>query len=215
MARYPQAGHVKSRLAASVGAETAARIYRAFLSDLGARLGADARWVLHWAYDPPSSRFVDDVAGAAEAFPQVSGDLGERMADAIRRLLGEGYRRVVLIGSDVPHLSPAAVARAFHHLAEGAELVLGPVEDGGYCLIGAVSVPPVFEDVSWGRSDVLAETLLRAARFGIVPRTIESTYDVDDFEGLARLSEDIRSGRVEGLTATRKALEELPAVRYG
>lgn len=214
MARYPREGEVKSRLAATIGAAGAARVYRAFLADLLARLGGDARWSFHWAYDPPDSPFALEVAAGAPAFAQVGGDLGRRMASALGRLLDAGHRRVVLIGSDVPHLPVEAVAAAFTALDGGADLVLGPVEDGGYCLIGATRVPRVFEAVAWGGPDVLSTTLGHAERAGLVTHLLASTYDVDDVAGLRRLASDLASGRVRGLAATRNALEQAGALGY-
>lgn len=214
MARYPREGQVKSRLAATIGVAGAARVYRAFLADLVARLGGDPRWSFHWAYDPPDSPFADEIAAGAPAFAQVDGDLGRRMAGALGHLLDAGHRRVVLIGSDVPHLPVEAVAAAFAALDEGADLVLGPVEDGGYCLIGSPRVPPVFRSVAWGGPDVLSMTLGHAERAGLVTHLLAPTYDVDDAGGLRRLASEIAAGTVRDLAATRNALEQAGALGY-
>ncbi|NJL28917.1 MAG: DUF2064 domain-containing protein, partial [Thermoanaerobaculia bacterium] len=66
------------------------------------------------------------------------------------------------MGSDHPELDAARVEEAFARLATGADVVLGPSEDGGYYLIalapGAV-VPELFTGVPWSTSGVLEATL--------------------------------------------------------
>jgi rSAM/selenodomain-associated transferase 1 len=214
MARTPEPGRVKTRLARTIGEVAAAEVYRAFLEDLGARLGRSPEWRFLWAYEPADSSFARDLARGAEAFPQTPGDLGARMAGAIGESLRRGFDPVVLVGSDVPHLPATHVAAAIAALGSGADLVLGPVEDGGYCLIGCRSVPDVFTDVTWGTSEVLAQTLDRAARAGLVVERLSELYDVDEIDDLRRLADDIHGGRVRDLAATEGALARLGALRY-
>ena len=152
MARYPEPGRVKTRLAASIGDAAAAALYRAFLDDLRARLAWHRSWVFHWAFEPVGSPFRAELAAETAAFAQVEGDLGARMHGAMTRGLRGGALRVVLIGSDVPHVPLSTLEEAFRRLSAGADLVVGPAEDGGYYMIGSRSVPPVFEDIRWGGS---------------------------------------------------------------
>jgi uncharacterized protein len=214
MARYPRPGAVKTRLAAAIGDDAAAMLYRAFLDDLRARLSDASRWALHWAFAPASSAFAAEFAGDCPAFPQADGDLGARMSAAMRRVLSEGARRVVLIGSDVPHVSAGILDDAFGRLTDRADLVLGPAEDGGYYLIGARTVPPVFDGPHWGGTDVLATTLEAARRAGLETQLVDTLYDIDDVTALARLDADVAAGRVVELPATRAALERLRSVGY-
>lgn len=214
LARHPEAGRVKTRLAASIGDGAAAALYRAFLLDLGRRLADHPAWVLHWAFTPADAPFPADIAGGEKAFAQTGGDLGDRMASAIERVLAEGHRSAVLIGSDVPHVPISTLEDAFRHLAAGAPLVLGPAEDGGYFLVGATSLPPVFCDIRWGGSGVLEATIAAARRAGIEPALVAPTYDIDDREDLERLRAEILAGRIGDLAATEAVLERVPGLRY-
>ncbi len=214
MARYPEPGRVKTRLAATIGPAAAAGVYRAFLADLRDRLGADPRWKLLWAFEPRDSPFGAEIARGAPAFAQPEGDLGGRMSGAITEALRRGYQAVVLVGSDMPHLGPETVAEAFDKLARGAKLVLGPAEDGGYFLVGARSVPPIFESIEWGGSGVLVATLERARAAGFAPELLAAGFDVDTAADLERLGGEISAGRVRGLEATPAALEWLRRLRY-
>src|SRR2546426_5101783 len=51
MARYPEAGKTKTRLARSIGDDRVTCLYRAFLTDLAQRFAGQCCH-LHWAYTP-------------------------------------------------------------------------------------------------------------------------------------------------------------------
>lgn len=213
LARYPRPGFVKRRLAAEIGDAPAADLCRAFLSDLHRRLADHPSWTTYWAFEPADSPFAEEMGGVDRCFPQQGRNLGERMEAAMGQALRLGHSSVVLIGSDIPHVPQGVLEEAFCKLAEGAELVLGPAEDGGYYLIGACSVPAVFDGIRWGTAEVLRETVAAARTAGIEPTIVSSCYDVDDRESLERLRADIAERKVEGLPSTRAALERLPVLR--
>ena len=205
-ARSPLAGGVKTRLAKAVGAATAAELYRAFLLDLGARLGRDPRWRASWSIaTEPAVPFPAEIARGLPVRRQCGRDLGERMRQALGDALAEGSTAAAIIGSDVPHLGVERIAEAFDALA-GADLVLVPAEDGGYALIAARSIPDVFAGIAWGGADVLTATLELARRAGLETRLLGSTYDVDRVEDLERLADEIAEGRIHGLDETEKVI---------
>ena len=110
---------------------------------------------------------------------QSAGDLGRRMSSAFAVSLEQVRRRVVLIGSDCPGISEKVLNTAFFHLNH-YDLVLGPATDGGYYLIGLNEpFPELFRDVPWGTADVLAITLIRAARLGLRTILLEPLTDID------------------------------------
>src|SRR5262249_9880830 len=105
---------------------------------------------------------------------------------------------VVVIGADAPHLPAARLDEAAHALREGADLVLGPADDGGYYLIGlARPVPELFSGISWGSADVLAATRARAASLGLRTRLLPGGFDVDEPADLVRLRTAIVEGGVD------------------
>ena len=61
---------------------------------------------------------------------------GERLRNAVADTFALGYRRVVVIGTDTPALSPVLCDAALKALAVGSSrtVVLGPSRDGGYYL---------------------------------------------------------------------------------
>ncbi|MFN4258766.1 MAG: TIGR04282 family arsenosugar biosynthesis glycosyltransferase [Gemmataceae bacterium] len=181
-AKWPEAGHVKTRLAAATSAAWAAEVARAFLLDTLERMaGLDARRVL--VFTPPSAaRQLAPLASCYELIPQVDGSLGQRMASFLARQLQDGTREVVLIGADSPTLPVAYVRQAFAALAQ-ADVVLGPSTDGGYYLLGCRErVPPIFDGISWSGPTVLWETITRLSspewRLALLP----PWYDVDTLD---------------------------------
>lgn len=170
-AKLPRRSRVKTRLARRLGDGAALRTYGALLRQTVRRL-SDPRWRLVLAVTPDrAARCGAGGLGAAwprllpgvcaRLQPQGPGDLGVRMARALRRA---GPGPAVLVGSDIPDLDADTVARALSALGE-ADLVFGPAADGGFYLVGArhpgrVFGPGsrVFRGVTWSTPRTLAET---------------------------------------------------------
>ncbi len=153
--KAPRWGTVKSRLAARIGPMAALRFHRAQVGRMTQRL-RDPRWRLVLAVTPDRAR--GPWTAGRPHWPQGRGDLGARMIRALNRAGGPA----VLIGSDIPGITPAHIARAFA-LLRRADVVFGPAEDGGFWLLGLRH--PLAEDtfagVRWSSDGTLAECLDR------------------------------------------------------
>ena len=167
LARAPSAGG-KRRLFAALGLPADPTLLTALLLDtLDGVLATGFRVLV--GVEPPSA--ADEVRALVpprvEVVAQSAGDLGDRM----RALMGEAFARgadaVVLVGSDLPDLSPEPLREAVDVLdAEPHAVVLGPAADGGYYLVGATQLPDIFTGIDWGGPDVLAQTEAAADRVG-------------------------------------------------
>jgi hypothetical protein len=158
MAKSPTAGRIKRRLAASIGAVSAARFYRTCLSHTLMRLGRDPRWRTLLAVSPDCEVGAPFWPQGIERVPQGNGDLGMRMQRLFRRL---PPGPAIIVGSDIPAIAPSDIARAFHLLGN-ADAVFGRAPDGGYWLIGLRRAPRVlsaFANVRWSGPHALANTL--------------------------------------------------------
>lgn len=200
-AKYPQAGKVKTRLGASIGYQLAADFYTVFLRQTldFARSGGSRKVFL--AFEPPDKEreFAEMMPPDCAMFPQVDGDLGERLARAFETSFAAGATRVLALGSDSPTLPPALLNQAFSRL-DDCDLVIGPAEDGGYCLIGLKSVrPELFRDIEWSSNSVLSTTLAIAARMKLATALLDRWYDVDDVDTLRRAARDDRSGEIAAM----------------
>lgn len=180
--RAPEAGRVKTRLAAEIGAEAALRVYRRLAEHAAAEARALAPGVALRIHVTPADAIGAVrgwLGGGAVYLPQSGDDLGARMRSAFEAAFAAGHERVVIIGSDLPDLSADALRRAFAALGSH-RAVLGPARDGGYWLLGLREmVPGVFDGVAWSTDRVLAETLERLRAAGCEPALLEERGDVD------------------------------------
>lgn len=210
-ARAPQRGTVKRRLAADIGSGAALLFYYNTLRDISRRLGGDRRWRTRLIVTPDQAAgglrarvFKNPLSGVSKVslWPQGGGDLGDRMR---RPMLPPGRPGalppgpVVIVGSDIPEVTPGHVARAFAALGDH-DFVFGPATDGGYWLVGARRRPALpaglFANVRWSTPHALADT-----RAGLPPTArvalIDTLDDVDDGAAYARWR------RRQGVTAHR------------
>ncbi|MBV8167150.1 MAG: TIGR04282 family arsenosugar biosynthesis glycosyltransferase [Alphaproteobacteria bacterium] len=174
-ARQPALGRVKRRLARDIGAGAARRVYDALTRRALAQLGRDRRWRTVLAVTPDGARWR--AWGRTSRVPQGHGDLGMRMASALCRL---ARPRAVLVGSDIPDMTPAAIARAFAALGR-ARVVFGPAVDGGYWLIGwrrGVWPYGALTDVRWSTRHALADS--RASLGHAAVALVDRLADLDD-----------------------------------
>lgn len=207
-ARVPRAGAVKTRMIPWLDAREALALHRALLEDSLRLLRraaslAGARPILSFseAWEPGSdgeSRPLAEACAGIDLAPQRGGDLGERLARTFADMRGQGCRGAAVIGSDSPTLPPERIAEAFARLEGGAEVVLGPAEDGGYYLVAAArEMPQMFAALPWGTAEVLAATLDRLARAGVRPFLLPPWYDLDTPADLARARSDL-AARTDG-----------------
>jgi hypothetical protein len=187
MARVPQRGAVKTRLAAQVGPDLAVELHAAFLGDLDERLDKEGHPTI-WFQWPAEPLLRPWVPRALAIHPQRGDDLGERMAAAFADTFAMGHAPVVMLGADAPHFPVARVAESLGALASGREIVLGPAEDGGYYLIGLRRpIVEVFREIPWGTRMVYETTLQRLTTLGITPDVLPPCFDIDDGADLDRL----------------------------
>ncbi|MBC6440934.1 MAG: TIGR04282 family arsenosugar biosynthesis glycosyltransferase [Rhodospirillales bacterium] len=185
MARRPEPGRVKTRLAAGIGNAAALAFYRSMLRRMLTRIGRSSRWSTVVAVTPPDAATGDETwTLGLPVVPQSDGDLGERMQAAID---GRPPGPVLIVGSDIPDLTPGHIAQAFR-LLRSHDAVLGPSDDGGYWLIGAgpsLRLRSLFGAVRWSSEHALADTLAglpadaRVALLGVL-------HDIDTADDLAR-----------------------------
>jgi len=188
-ARAPQAGRVKRRLGKEIGVTEAARFYRRTLDDQIKWMVRDPRWTV-WLFVTPDTELSHPawrLVPVGRRKPQRDGDLGRRMKLPFKTL---PPGPVVLVGSDIPAMRPAHIARAFALLGRH-DLVFGPARDGGFWLMGARRLRPLprclFATVRWSTPTVLADTLAGLPRH-VTTALADTLDDVDDAEALRRLS---------------------------
>ena len=216
IAKEPVPGAVKTRLAAILGADGAARAAAAMLADtLAVMAEIDAEpWV---CFAPPNARArMAHLASGCGLLAQVQGDLGDRLAGCFAALLGGGAQRVVIVAADTPHV-PRSTLQAAFALLDQVDVVLGPAVDGGYYLVGAkAALPELFVGVPMGTDAVLRETIQRAIhrrlRIGTVPM-LRDLDRLEDLQAALAAGELDRSPRTRLVAAGLLAARDAPTAR--
>ena len=118
----------------------------------------DPRWSILLSVSPDNATLSPVWPGDLARLPQGRGNLGQRMSRALSATPGPS----VLIGSDIPGIANAHIARAFAAFGT-AETVIGPAKDGGFWLVGLKhpgrAPKSLFRNTRWSHPDTLADTL--------------------------------------------------------
>lgn len=211
VAKAPRAGQSKTRLCPPLLPDQAAQLAAAFLADTmtaAARAEVDVRLMCRDAAEREA--LLPYASGRASVHVQQGRGLGAALESAFIRGLRDGYRSVGVLGMDSPSLPPEVLARAFACLHDGADIVMGPSEDGGYYLLAARrTYPTLFRDVEWSTSDVARETLARCSALGLRTHLVDRWQDVDDAAALRALRRQIEMADPRVAPATRTALRQL------
>jgi uncharacterized protein len=210
MTKQPIPGQVKTRLAATLGESAAAELYEAFLQDT-LNLAEDLPSTdLLISFSPAGARaYYRALAPVASLVAQPDGHLGRRLSHAFGSAFDLGYRHVVVIGSDTPHLSRTRLLEAFAAVRKGTA-VIGPSEDGGYYLLGLGSpAEKLFDEIEWGSDRVFAQTMRQARILGLEEAVLAHEFDIDTVEDLVKLEALLRTSENLGCDRTRSKLRSL------
>lgn len=189
--KNPERGKVKTRLASVVGGEMAVRLYKRFLLEMLSTLNKGT-FVFYLCFYPADAlEGLRNWLGEDYLYiPQQGEDLGERMKNGFIEAFAMNFRRVVLIGSDIPGLPLEFIEEAFTSLQE-KDVAIGPSLDGGYYLIGFKDkkfFPQAFKGIPWGTERVFEETMKILKQQGLTVHTLQPRRDIDTIEDLTSFS---------------------------
>ncbi|MGH8648244.1 MAG: DUF2064 domain-containing protein, partial [Burkholderiales bacterium] len=109
-------------------------------------------------------------------------------------IFAQGYRRALVIGTDLPTLPGSLFGEALA-LLDAHDLVLGPAQDGGYYLIGLRKpAPELFTGIPWSTDRVLALTQTKASAAGLKTALLPIRRDIDTLDDLLALIEETDAG---------------------
>lgn len=190
--RFPLAGVAKTRLIPTLGAAGAAYLQRQMTEHTLKRVSRahiTPEPAIEIRFEGGDKKRMQAWLGDAYRYqPQSGATLGDRMASAFENVFQNRVDQAILIGSDIPGLTPAILESAFDNL-KNADVVLGPARDGGYYLIGMhrrafPAARKLFMNLPWGAASVLADTLEIAAISGLRTCLLQALADVDSPEDL-------------------------------
>ncbi len=186
-AKAPLQGRVKTRLQSALGEAGSLQLHCA-LVDYQFRIHqASAVSNLELWCSAEHNFFHQLVEGTGVRIVEQQGrDLGERMANAFAKRLGQ-FNRVIIIGSDCPAINGEYITQALEAL-DDVPAVFGPATDGGYVLIGLNCLNlTLFSDIPWGTGEVMAMTQNRLNSLGWAWKELSALPDIDRPEDLVEL----------------------------
>ena len=188
-------GQVKTRLTPYLTTEAAAALHLACVKDVWSVALSIVPDDVRLYTDEPFEPWLD-LAGTDRVRYQTGEDLGERMLQCFEELYEEGFKRVLIIGADSPHVPPDHLREGLDLLVSEKDAVLGMSEDGGYYAVGCRKPRRMmFRDVEWSRETTYAQTRAAFEFSGLrLKNGMYAHYDVDTPDDLERLRQEPRLG---------------------
>ncbi|HYN38236.1 MAG TPA: TIGR04282 family arsenosugar biosynthesis glycosyltransferase [Rhodospirillales bacterium] len=198
MCKAPIEGACKTRLCPPLTMAEAAEMSRRFIADVAMQIAevvpaAGGHAVAIHTPSGAEAAFEGLLPDGFAMLAQRGHDLGERLLHAATDLLAGGCGGVCLINADSPTLPASLLRRTVEELRRpGERIVIGPAVDGGYYLIGLKHpYAALFDGIAWSTSQVLAQTLSRAASLRVPVTLLPLWYDIDDLGSLQLLAHEL------------------------
>jgi rSAM/selenodomain-associated transferase 1 len=216
VAKQPAPGRTKTRLSPPLRPEQASVLYECFLNDTLDLIRQVEQVQPVVAFLPAGAEaYFQQLASDFDLIQQVGSDLGARLDNAISSYLSRGYQRVVIMNSDSPTLPATHLTEAFGSLEAGADVVLGPCDDGGYYLIGVKQpIPRLLHEVQMSTPTVAVDTIALALEENLKVHLLQPWYDVDDAASLIQLAADVMNGSPQAARHTRRYIRQHAAENW-
>jgi glycosyltransferase A (GT-A) superfamily protein (DUF2064 family) len=182
----------------------AADLYDAFLFDSMALAGRVSGVRTTVVAQAPS--VLTDHISSATGLAVVS--LSDRrfgsIAGTVARALDDGP--VVLLGGDLPHLPIWRLRDTFTYMENGADVVIGPGENGGWYLLGMRAAHPALLRAIPARDESPDNLCIAAATHDLRVAQLPPWYTLNTIADLERLSADLRTMPPDTAPYTRTLL---------
>lgn len=173
-------GTVKTRLAKTIGDLGAFEVYSELVKiteQATNQLNIDKR--IYFSDVVVDTKWKNDFKTV-----QQGADLGERMLNAFIDGFNAGYKKIVLIGSDLPDINATHILKGIEALSNN-DVVFGPAEDGGYYLVGLANKnTKIFTNKPWSQSHLLETTLHELQVDNTKVGLLNPLNDIDTYEDL-------------------------------
>lgn len=216
--KTPGYSPVKTRLAAGIGREAAEDFHRLSALAVASVVGeaeSDLKIHPHWAVAEKDA-VGDPLWLDFPAVFQGEGDLGRRL-HRVYRILRKRHRAVIFLGADSPQITVEHIRQASAALeALNPATVIGLCKDGGFYLCGG-NLPlalPVWLHVDYG-TDSAARQWRENVSGKASLTVLETLFDVDHIEDLARLKDSLHRQYTSLTPAQKKLLSWLTGIVTG
>jgi uncharacterized protein len=172
MARAPRRGEVRHALESTIGLDGCVALQAALIVEALRWARSLSPRAIYVAHDPADAgRDLQRLAGDnVVLFPQNGDGIAGRVADAVGRVSAHSAGPIFIVWPDLARFVAMLEKAARIDLIDGADLVLGPVFDGGYYLIAlARPLPSLFAmpEAVWRGPDSFNQVLSAANKAGL------------------------------------------------
>jgi rSAM/selenodomain-associated transferase 1 len=187
LSKAPVAGKVKTRLMPEYTAEQAANLHMQMTEAVMAKVCNmfDEVWL---AVDDVEHQFFHSLQQkhACRLQYQGLGNLGQRLNTLAAASFADSDKPVMFLGTDSPHVSMSRYQQVTSSIQHD-DIVIGPVEDGGYDLIAMRKhTPGVFDAVDWSSSTVFDKTIHNINKLELSVKVLDLSFDLDNAVDLRR-----------------------------
>lgn len=183
LSKSPVADCCKTRLTDRLTQQQANALQAALIEDILGNILPKHGYDL-WIAAPTLESLVYFQRFTSRLLVQCGNDLGEKMEDLTERLFSQGYKKVILIGSDMPLMTSGLLFDAMRRL-ETCDCIIGPATDGGYYLIGMCQrIPDIFRSIEWSTNKVLLRTVEALDSVPLRHNQLPVHRDIDEWPDL-------------------------------
>ncbi len=192
-AKFPEAGKVKKKIGQVIGMDTSAKLCECFINDLiSAHNVQDYDLYLSFIGHEYKEKYRTMFSNVI-LYVQRGSNLGENLFFSFEDLLDD-YDKVVIIGCDAPTVGPDLATKAFNAL-DSYDVVLGPVSDGGYYLIGMKQPRNIFEGLPFGTDKLIQRQVELLKTKGLTFVMLEELDDIDTIDELKKVKSCLKRER--------------------
>jgi hypothetical protein len=198
MAQIPSPGIDDARIPPLTPGE-ATMLKHCFLRDLAANIGlivdsgrADGAVI----FAPPKAEPLlrQFIQKSFKLFPQRGDTPADILSKATHDLFSRGFSSVCLVNSDSPTVPRAALEFGVESLSgSGDHIVLGPLDRGGYYLIGFKQEHRDLLERVPSVANIMVHMKARTAAMGVKVEMLPPGFEVTDARGLNRLCKELFS----------------------
>ena len=196
--RIPIAGKTKTRLQTKLMPEECADIHKCFLKDIYIKMKElkynDIDIII--SYNPDGDLnilkeiFYDENMYIKQAVNTPNEN--DKIYNSIKEVFSLGYKKSILIGTDIPEISKENIIDSFNLLNDN-DFVFGPSYDGGYYLVGMKEYNDVIVKTNSG---TLNNILNAIENINLKYSIIEKRYDIDEYDDLIELNNRINNNKI-------------------
>ena len=117
---------------------------------------------------------------------QIGTSFGERFSNAVESIFNKGFKNVITIGNDTPHLKTHHLVDTLQQL-ETKDVVLGPSKDGGFYLMGIKKAQfnkDTFTELPWQTNRLHKSIATIATTKKLEIQFLELLNDIDSKEDI-------------------------------